>query len=46
LKEELENRGYNVIVPDLPDSDYPNLQKQLKFLEQYKSELDENSIII
>lgn len=33
-------------MPTLPDPTRPNLEKQLEFLEQYRSKIDENSIII
>lgn len=45
-KETLEQIGYEVIVPDLPNSNTPNLDEQLAFLEQFISRLDEQSIII
>ncbi|HLC47167.1 MAG TPA: leucine--tRNA ligase [Candidatus Nanoarchaeia archaeon] len=46
LKAELEKCGYKVIVPDLPDSDYPELDKWLKELEKYRDSIDENIILI
>jgi predicted alpha/beta hydrolase family esterase len=33
-------------VPDLPDSDLPDLQKWLSHLDQYKDQINEQSIII
>jgi leucyl-tRNA synthetase len=46
LRVELERRGYQVFVPDLPNSQMPDLDSWLKALEPYASSLDENSIII
>jgi leucyl-tRNA synthetase len=46
LKIELEQRGYRVLVPDLPNSSMPNLAEWLKALEPYIGYLDEHSIII
>lgn len=46
LKTDLENQGYNVLYPMLPDPNSPDLEKQLASLEPLVSQLDENSIII
>lgn len=46
LKNELEKMGYDVIVPDLPNTWEPNLDEQLKFLGQYKNTISKDSIII
>lgn len=45
-KETLEQIGYEVIVPDLPNSNTPNLDEQLAFLGQFASRLDEQSMVI
>ncbi len=45
-KETLEQIGYEVIVPDLPNSNTPNIEEQLTFLGQFLSRIDERSIII
>ncbi len=46
LKAELEKQGYLVVVPDLPDSDRPDLEKWLNHLQQYVDDLGEDPIII
>lgn len=45
-KQSLEQLGYDVVVPDLPHSDIPNLEEQLTFLSQFVPHLDEQSIVI
>lgn len=46
LKRTLEQIGYEVIMPTLPNPTRPNLEEQLTFLEQYTDRLDERSMII
>ena len=45
-KETLEQIGYEVIVPDLPNSNTPNLDEQLAFLGQFIFRLDGQSLVI
>jgi predicted alpha/beta hydrolase family esterase len=44
LKQELEKEGYEVIVPDFPNSGNPKLNEWINHFSKYK--LDANSIII
>ncbi|MCH2188247.1 alpha/beta fold hydrolase [Candidatus Gracilibacteria bacterium] len=46
LKEELKNRGYETIIPDLPSSSLPKLSEQLGAIEKYASELHEGDVIV
>lgn len=46
LKKELINRGYEVVVPELPDSDHPKIETWLKTLTEAASEVDEETIFI
>lgn len=45
LKKELENDGYNVWVPQLPDADNPEMDKWLPFIIE-KGTFTEETIII
>lgn len=45
-KQHLELKGYNVWWPLLPNTDKPELQKNLNFLGENMPALDEESIII
>jgi uncharacterized protein len=47
LKKELEKKGYNVLLPNLPDqrTDHPDLRKQIEFIKSQKF-LDENMVVI
>jgi uncharacterized protein len=45
LKKELEKKGFEVIVPDLPDSDYPKQDKWLPVALKL-TDYDENTVLI
>lgn len=45
LKKELEDRGYKVWVPDLPEANNPNLERYNKFLLP-KWEFNEETVLI
>lgn len=45
LQKELEMRGHEVVIPELPDSKNPNISKQIEFgLEN--TDLDENTVLV
>ncbi|MBU2229427.1 alpha/beta fold hydrolase, partial [Patescibacteria group bacterium] len=46
LADQLEKLGHEVIAPDMPDPNKPDLDKWLNHLDQYKDRLNENSVII
>ncbi len=46
IKKELEKNNIQVYVPDLIDSEKPDLEKHLNQLEQYKDKINEHTIII
>lgn len=46
LERELEKNGYEVIVPDMPDSEFPDLHKWLHDLDKYKDKIGENTLVI
>ncbi len=46
LKSEIENIGYNVIVPQFPTPVGQNLENWLKVFEPHEKELNEETIII
>jgi predicted alpha/beta hydrolase family esterase len=47
LKKELEKKGYEVLLPDLPDqrTDHPSLAKQIKFIDGLHF-LDKDTVVI
>ena len=46
VKKHLEDKGYKVIVPDMPDSDPPKLVTWLPHLKQIVGEPDEELVLI
>ena len=46
LKTQLEKNGFKVWVPDLPESDVPNMKKYEDFIFSSDWEFDNNSIIV
>jgi len=46
LKSELENRGFKVTVPAMPDTEQPILEKWLKYLEKLVGEVDLNTYLV
>ncbi|QQG43663.1 MAG: alpha/beta fold hydrolase [Candidatus Daviesbacteria bacterium] len=45
-KAELETRGYEVLVPDLPDSDNPKIENWVPYLSRIIGKVNENDILI
>ena len=45
LKNELENRGYKVTVPLLPNTDAPNINEQVEYILKNCS-FDENTVLL
>lgn len=46
LKEKLEGEGIQVIIPEMPNSDAPVLEKWLSCLDNVIPNLDENTILV
>lgn len=46
LKSQLEKRGFEVFVPQLPDSTNPKLDSWLTYLKKYTQNLGENTIFV
>lgn len=46
LREKLTKKGHRVIVPQFPHADHPELQEWLTLFEQYRQELDEQSVLV
>ncbi len=46
LKEELEERGFEVFVPEFPTMDGQSLENWLEVFEEYEDEINEDSIMI
>ena len=46
LKAELEGLGYEVEVPQMPDTDKPSLEKWLPHLQKVAGELDSETVLI
>jgi len=46
LKEELEKKGFEVIAPQMPNTDYPKIDEWVGFLIKKVNEPDENTYFI
>lgn len=46
LKKGLEKKGFEVIAPQMPNSDEPKIGEWVSFLEQNINEIDENTYFI
>lgn len=46
LKKELEQRGFEVFVPQMPDADNPRIEKWVPFLANLVGEPDENTYFV
>lgn len=46
LKEELERRGLNVWIPDLPESNTPNISRYNQFLLSHDFVLDQQTFVV
>src|SRR3989344_194754 len=46
LKKELENNGFEVQVPAMPNTDEPRIEEWVPFLEKLVGEPDENTYLI
>lgn len=46
LKKQLEEKGFNVTVPQMPDAGTPTLEKWLSYLQKLVGECDENTFLI
>lgn len=45
-KEELEKKGYEVIVPNMPETDYPKIENWVPYLAKVVGEAREDDILI
>lgn len=45
-KKELERLGYEVLIPDMPDTDNPKIEKWVPYLTQIVGEVKEDDILI
>ncbi len=46
LKKQLEERGFDVIVPQMPEAATPSLEKWLTHLQQLVGKCDENTFLV
>ena len=46
MKKELEQKGFSVSVPEMPDPEVPKIETWIPFLEKNIQDLDENSYLI
>ena len=46
LKKELENRGFEVVIPEMPNTEEPEIDAWVKYLEEVVGEPDEQTYFI
>lgn len=46
LKKELENKGYEVVVPEMPEADEPEIEKWVPALVEVIGEIEQTDILI
>ncbi|MDP3764037.1 MAG: alpha/beta hydrolase [bacterium] len=46
LKKELEAKGFDIAVPQMPEADNPTLEKWLSHIQQLIGECDENTFLV
>ncbi len=46
VKQEFEKKGYEVLVPDLPETNYPKIEKWVPFLAGVVGKADKHTILI
>ena len=46
LRKELEKKGFEVIAPQMPNTDYPKIDEWVGFLKQKVGEPDENTYFV
>jgi len=46
IKEELEKKGFEVIVPEMPNTEEPKIEEWVPFLAKFASKVDENTFFI
>lgn len=46
FKEEFEKRGYEVLIPRMPETDYPKIEKWIPQLAEVVGEVDESTYLI
>lgn len=46
LKRELERKGFEVIAPEMPDTDYPKIAPWVKTLKEAVGKIDENTYFV
>ena len=46
LRKELEGRGFEVVAPQMPETDVPKIEKWVPFLEEKVGQADENTYFV
>ena len=46
IREKLEDLGYEIIAPNMPDSHHPNRAEWLSFLKQFEGKVNANTVFV